>query len=132
MILVSDKVNDNTWNNAITETGAQGTIFQTTYWAGFLKKSYGDRSVYTMSLDKKGGIQGLLLAIESCYAKHPSLTLVGKPSFLFGQIFRKMVSPVFHGICRSIAVFSTVSFRIHYRWYSLMSMSVLGRLASLL
>jgi hypothetical protein len=98
MILLSDKVDENKWNNTVAGAGVQGTIFQTTYWAEFMKKSYRDRPIYVTALDKKGNIQGLLLALESCYAKHPSLTQVGKPGFLFGQLFRKTVAPVFHRI----------------------------------
>ncbi|MGD6850560.1 MAG: lipid II:glycine glycyltransferase FemX [Candidatus Bathyarchaeia archaeon] len=94
MILASHDVNHNLWNSAIIDAGFQGTIFQTTHWAEFLKKSYGDRPTYLMSIDKKGNPQSLLLAMESCYAKHPSSTLLGKKGFLFGQLYQKILSPM--------------------------------------
>lgn len=98
MIVLSDKTDENKWNNTVAGAGVQGTIFQTTYWAEFMKEIYGDRPIYVTALDNKGNIQGLLLALESCYAQHPSLTQVDKFGSLFGQFFRKTVAPVFYKI----------------------------------
>ena len=78
MIVEFDKVNEETWNEALSEAEPMGTIFQSTHWANYHKKTFGDRLIYIASLDKKGKIDGLLLAIESCYAKHSVFTLLGK------------------------------------------------------
>jgi len=58
-------------------------------------KTYGDRPIYVASLGKKGNIQGLLLAIESCYAKHPALTSIGTRGLLFGKLYKHTISPLF-------------------------------------
>ena len=96
MIVELKEVNEKTWNTALIEAETKGTIFQSTYWAEYLRKTYGDRPIYIASLDNKGNIKGLLLAIESCYAKHPALTLLGKRGLLFGKLYKHAISPVFH------------------------------------
>ena len=98
MIVEFKEVNEKTWNTALIETEIKGTIFQSTHWAEYLRKTYGDRPIYIASLDNKGNIQGLLLAIESCYAKHPALTLLGKRGLLFGKLYKHTISPVFDKI----------------------------------
>ena len=96
MIIELKKPSEKTWNDALYEAETKGTIFQSTYWAEFLRKTFSDRPIYVASLDNKGNIQGLLLAIESCYAKHPSLTLLGKRGLLFGKLYKHATSPVLH------------------------------------
>jgi len=93
-----DNVSDKIWNNALIEAGETATIFQSLNWAKFLEKTYGDHPIFLASFDKKGDIQGLLLAIESCYSKHPSLTMCGAKGIVVGNIFKKFVSPIFHKI----------------------------------
>jgi len=96
VIVEFEKVNEKTWNNTVCETGSQGTIFQSTYWAEYLSKTYGDRPIYIASLDKNGNIRGLLLAMESCYAKYPFLTSLGKRNQIFGKLYERAISPLFH------------------------------------
>jgi hypothetical protein len=96
LIVEHEAVNEKIWNEALGEAGPNGTLFQSTYWAGYLKKTFGDRPLYVESLDKKGNIEGLLLAVESCYAKHPSLTLLGARGRVFGRLYKRVLSPAFH------------------------------------
>jgi hypothetical protein len=96
MIVEIKKPNERIWESALAEAGPQGTIFQSTYWANYLKEAYGDKPIYIASLDKRGNINGLLMASESCYAKHPSLTMLGRRGLLFGRIYRHFASPVLH------------------------------------
>lgn len=98
MIVEHEEINERIWNEAISEAGPNGTIFQSTYWAGYMKKTFGDRPLYFASLDKKGNIQGLLLAIESCYAKHSSLTLLGARGRVFRALYKSALSPAFHRV----------------------------------
>jgi len=93
-----NQVNEKNWNTALIEAGTKGTIFQSTYWAEYLRTTYGDHPIYIASLDNKGNIKGLLLAIESCYAKHPALTLLGNRGLLFGKLYKHAISPVLHKV----------------------------------
>ncbi len=52
--------------------------------------------MYIASLDRKGDIQALLLAIESCYAKRPTFNTSGKKSVLFLHLYKHAISPIFH------------------------------------
>lgn len=102
MIVELKKVNEKIWNAALSKAESEGTIFQSTYWAKYLQKTFGDRPIYIVSLDNNGNIEGLLLAIESCYAKHSALTLCGKRGLLFGKLYKQAISPVFHKMVPSI------------------------------
>lgn len=86
------------WNSALEKAGPSGTIFQSTFWADYHKKTYGDRPIYIAYLDKKGNILGLLLALESCYAKHPALNQLGRKGVLFGKTYRHAATWLLHGI----------------------------------
>lgn len=102
MIVQYENVKEKTWNDALIETEPQGTIFQSTYWADYLRNTYADHPIYLASLDRKGNIQGLLLAIESCYAKHSALTSSGKRNVLFSKLYRHALTPLFHKVLPSI------------------------------
>ena len=93
MIVKFEKVNEGAWNSALKEAGPRGTIFQSTFWAQYLTKTFGDSPIYVASLDKKGNIRGLLLSVESCFGKHPSLTLVGKKGALVSKLYKYSGSP---------------------------------------
>ena len=77
-----DRPRDNQWNNLLCDAQPQATLFQSTYWADFLQKTCGDRPLYFASYNKKGTINGVLLAIESCYAKHAILNSSSERSFM--------------------------------------------------
>lgn len=99
MIVELDRVPRKTWNNALRQAGPQGTIFQSTYWADYLEKTLGDKPLWFAAFNKKGDIQGLLLAIESCYAKHTSLTSSNNfLSSLYSVLFRKVACPVLNKV----------------------------------
>ena len=98
MIVEWKSVNEKTWNGFLGEADIRGTIFQSTFWAEYLRKTFNDNPIYIASLDKKGNIQGLLLAIESCFGKYPSLTLSRTRGFVFGRLYKHIVSPFFHRI----------------------------------
>jgi hypothetical protein len=89
-------VNEKAWNSALTEAGPQGTIFQSTFWAQYLKRTFADRPIYITSLDRKGNIQGQLLAVESCFANHPICNRLRLQGLFFNNLYRKVVSPVLH------------------------------------
>jgi hypothetical protein len=91
-----DKTSRKEWDSALCKAGANGTIFQSTYWADCLREIFGDRPIYFASFDKRGEIRGLLLAIESCYAAHPLATLSGKRGQLLGGTYKHVLSPLFH------------------------------------
>lgn len=91
-----ERINEKTWNDAVDKAGFKATIFQTTYWAEYLRKTYNDRPIYIASVDNKGNRQGLLLAIESCYAKHPALTMIGRRGLILGKIHKYVISPLLH------------------------------------
>lgn len=99
MIITLGRVSEKKWNTALAEAGTNGTIFQSTYWAEYLRKAFGDRPIYIASLDKKGEIRGLLLATESCYAKHSASTLLGKRGLVLSRMYRQIASPLFHKVC---------------------------------
>jgi len=86
------------WDNVLEKAGPNGTIFQSTVWADYLKKTYGDRPIYLAYFDKRGNILGLLLALESCYAKHPALTQLGKSGMVFGKIYRHVAARLLHKV----------------------------------
>jgi hypothetical protein len=96
MIVVSDRVSEKTWNGAMEEADHEGTIFQSTYWADYVRTVYGDHPIYLLSKDRKGGIDGLLLIVQSCYGRYPALnpsnSVRGK---VFEQIYRNAIGPIF-------------------------------------
>ncbi len=98
MIVELDNVSGKTWNTAVVEAGAKGTIFQSTYWAEYMKKTYRDRPIYLVSVDSKGNIQGFLLAIESCYANHMTCNRLRFRTLLFDVLYGRVVSPLLHRI----------------------------------
>jgi len=98
MIVEFKEVNEKTWNKALAEEGSKGTVFQSTYWAEYLKNTFGDRPIYIASLNKKGNIQGLLLAIESCYAQYPALTSSSRFGSPFGKFYKNVTSKLLHKI----------------------------------
>jgi len=94
MIIELEKVNKENWNTWMMHKGIYGTIFQSTYWAEYLKKTYGDNPIYIASLNKNGEFQGSLLAIMSSYAKHPFLTELGKKGQILGKLYKYIASPI--------------------------------------
>lgn len=95
MIVESRHVNEKTWNDALKEAGNDGTIFQSTYWADYMRTVFGDHPIYLFSTDKKGNINGLLLAIQSCYAKYPSLNSSSIRGKIFGKLYKNALEPLF-------------------------------------
>ena len=93
-IVEFEKVNNKIWETALKEAGANGTLFQSTYWADYLRTVYKDRPIYIASLDRRGDIQALLLAIESSYAKHPVFNASSKNAFI-SKFYNYTVSPLF-------------------------------------
>lgn len=71
IIVASERVSENKWNNALRSAGVAGVLFQSTYWAEYLRKIQGDRPIYLFSENGKGNINGLLLAVQSCYGRFP-------------------------------------------------------------
>lgn len=96
MAVISNKIRRKEWDSALGEAGANGTIFQSTYWADYLSETFGDRPMYVASFDKRGEIRALLLAFESCFAAHPMATLLGKRGQLLGGTYAHVLSPLFH------------------------------------
>jgi len=97
MIIEIKNVSAKIWNGTLEKAGPSGTIFQSTFWADYLKKTYGDRPIYLAYLDKRGDIIGQLLAVESCYGKHSALTQLGKKGRIIGK-FYKYASSLLHKI----------------------------------
>lgn len=96
MIIEISNPSAKVWNEALEKAGPNGTIFQSTYWADYLKKTYDDRPIYLAYVDKRGDICGLLLALESCYAKHPALTQLSKSGRIFGKLYKYAASWLLH------------------------------------
>jgi len=98
LIVESGGISEKTWNAALTEAEPQGTIFQSTYWADYLKKNFGDRPLYLASFDKKGEIQAQLLAFESCYSKHSLFTKSGMKGLLLSRFYKLGLSSLLHQV----------------------------------
>lgn len=94
LIVELERISEKTWNTAVIQAGPQGTIFQSTHWAEYLKNNYGDRPIYIASVDNRDNIQGLLLAVESCFANHPIRNRLQLQGLFFDSLYRKVVSPV--------------------------------------
>lgn len=88
-------VNKKKWESALQEAGVNGTLFQSSYWADFLEMTYKDHPIYVACLDRRGDIQALLLAIESCYAKHPSFRATSKRHKTFLPLYKHVLMPIF-------------------------------------
>lgn len=93
---------NNQWNNFLCDAQPQGTLFQSTYWADFLQKTCGDRPLYFASYNKGGAINGVLLAIESCYAKHAIINSASRGNSIRAAILRTAAVPVFQTFFPSI------------------------------
>jgi len=89
IIVTSERVSENRWNDALQSAGVDGTLFQSTYWAEYLRQVQGDQPIYLLSEDKKGNINGLLLAVQSCYGKFPVYNW-GHFESARGSIIRKL------------------------------------------
>jgi hypothetical protein len=96
LIIVSETSNKYLWEQKLKTSGRNGTIFQSTYWAEYLNKEFRDQPIYIRYLDKKGNIQGLLLAFESCFGKHSSLTSMTKKGIIFKHFFNEELSNLLH------------------------------------
>jgi len=88
-------VNKKAWEKALRSAGTEGTLFQSSYWADYLKTVYKDQPIFIASLNRKGDIQALLLAIESCYAKHPTFNATTKRHILFSHLYKNALLPIF-------------------------------------
>lgn len=97
-----DRPCDNQWNKLLCEAQPQGTLFQSTYWADFLQKTYGDCPLYFASYNKKGAINGVLLAIESCYAKHAIINSASDRNSIRTALLRTAAVPFFQIFLPSI------------------------------
>ena len=86
------------WNSCLVEAGVKGTIYQTTHWAEHLGRLYNDKPVYITSFDKKGDIEGLLVCMESCYAKHATSSALGRYPPTFNSLYRNILSPLVHTV----------------------------------
>jgi len=89
LIVESNHVNEKTWNGALQNAGIDGTIFQSTYWAEYARKVHDDHPIYLSSTDKKGNVNGLLLAIQSRYGNYPAFNW-GDSLGMRGIIIRKL------------------------------------------
>jgi len=94
MIIELEKVDKKKWNTWMMDKGIYGTIFQSTYWAEYLKKTYGDNPIYVASLDKNGEFQGSLLAIKSSYAKFSFLTGTGVKYQILSKLYKYLALPI--------------------------------------
>lgn len=54
MIVELEKASVKRWNAALSEAEPKGTIFQSTFWAEFLNKTFGDRPIFLASFNKRG------------------------------------------------------------------------------
>jgi hypothetical protein len=70
-IVASSHVSENRWNDALQRADVDGTLFQSSYWAEYVRKVHGDQPIYLFSIDKKGDINGQLLAFQSWYGNFP-------------------------------------------------------------
>jgi hypothetical protein len=83
------------WNGALKEAEYEGTIFQSTYWADYVRTVLGDYPIFLFSADKKGDIDGLLLAVQSCYGRYPSFNSTSARGRMYGQVYKSLLGPVF-------------------------------------
>jgi len=88
-IVELDKVNEKSWNEALENAGINGTIFQSVFWAKYAEEVHGDYPIYLISTDKKGNINGLLLAIQSRYGNYPAFNWGSCPG-IRGFVIRKL------------------------------------------
>jgi hypothetical protein len=102
-IVELEKVNEKIWNETLAKVVPDGTLFQSTYWADYMKKTYGDQPIWLAHFGRKGNMLGLLLAIESCYARHATLSSSDKRALLFNTTFRKTMVLVFQKVLPSIS-----------------------------
>ena len=98
MIVESSRVSERSWNDALKDAGNDGTIFQSTFWADYVREVIGDHPIYLFSTDKKGNINGLLLAIQSCYGRYPALNSRSMRGIMFGKLYETALGPVFDRI----------------------------------
>lgn len=98
MIVESSRVNERSWNGALKDAGNDSTIYQSTFWADYAREVIGDHPIYLSSTDKKGNINGLLLAIQSCYCRYPALTERSMRGIMFGKLYEIALGPVFDRI----------------------------------
>jgi hypothetical protein len=103
MIDVILDINENKWNKFIEETGSQGTLFQSTYWANYLKKTYKINPIYLVSYDKNARVNGQLLAFESSYANFTSHNMTGKKGIVFKSLYRYAIQPLLNLSLTSIS-----------------------------
>lgn len=101
MIVEMQNVRESVWNSALREVEPKGTLFQSTYWAEYLRRTFGDCPIYLASLDKKGNIQGQLLAIQSYYAGHSSLNLYSRGG-IRGKLYEHSIHPLFQKMLPSL------------------------------
>ena len=95
MIVESSRVNERSWNDALKDSGNDGTIFQSTFWANYAREVIGDHPIYLLSTNKKGNINGLLLAIQSCYSRYPALNSRSMRGIMFGKLYETALGPIF-------------------------------------
>jgi hypothetical protein len=104
MIVVSERVSENRWNNALQSAGVHGTLFQSTYWAEYLRQVQGDQPIYLFSEDKRGNINGLLLAVQSCYGRFPVFNW-GRFESARGHVIRNMYKTVLEKVFEKMLPF---------------------------
>jgi hypothetical protein len=98
MIVESDHVNETSWNDALRNAGDDGTIFQSTFWGEYARKVLGDHPIYLSSTDKKGNINGLLLAMQSRYGNFTVLTSSGMRGTIVHKLYETGLKRVFDRI----------------------------------
>ncbi len=82
------------WNDFLVDAGIPGSIFQSTFWADYREKKYGDEPHYIVKLDERGEVLGALLCLESCYAKHATFHRLRGHPLLFEGLNRCLLSPL--------------------------------------
>lgn len=63
---VSERV-DEEWWNSLVQSVPEGTIFQTTYWADYLKEWANAEPIYLTARSKENRVVGLLLCFKEAY-----------------------------------------------------------------
>lgn len=103
MIFEIDNVNEGDWNQYLANSGPQGTIFQSTFWAGYLKKTYNTSPIFLKSYDNNGRINGQLLLLKSGYASYTSQTMLGRRGKAFGALYKSILSPLSSKLLSSLS-----------------------------
>jgi len=106
LVVASERVSEKRWNDALRSADIDGTLFQSTFWAEYIRKVHGDHPIYLFSMDEKGNVNGQLLAFQSCYGNFPIFNYGGSTTPLgvfkrklykiaLKKVFEKMLSFIY-------------------------------------